>query len=690
MNIKNLTVAAALLTAAINITSTASAADIPVKARGPVYDPCGVARFTGFYVGGNVGAAATTSHRNDLDGFFTDNSGWTATDITPTIGAQIGYDWQSCHAVFGIVADWSWINAETTVLDNPDNSPGQFHSNDMHWFATIRARAGLAVNDTLFYVTAGVAGARIETTFTNPPVNVVSSDTRWGIAAGAGAEFALWNNWSVNAEVLYLNFGKDRVTIPGTPASSFDLQDSAWVARLGLNYRFDNPRAAYAADMPVKGAAPVYPCGPSRFNGGYVGGNIGGVSYRASRSDLDGFLTDNSGWTANKSAFAGGAQIGWDWQSCNRLLGVAADWSWTNPKADTFDNPNAPDGEQSFRSKMDWFSTIRGRAGLVVDDSLIYVTGGVAIADIKTTVTNVNIPGSFAFDKTRWGLVAGVGAEFALSGGWSVNTELLYMQFSKQSVAFAAGGEIYNFDLNDSAWVSRIGLNYRWDNATSAYAAAGPVRSAPAVARFNGFYVGANVGGLSYRADRSDLDGFLTDNSGWTATDTAFTAGAQIGYDWQFGAKVLGVVADWNWTNARATTVDNPNAATSGFIRSEMDWFATLRTRSGVVVDNTLVYITGGLAAARIETAISETTGPFTLDKTRWGWTGGAGAEFALWNNWSATAEVLYMQFRQKTFTFQSGGAQFAFDNNDDAWVARVGLNYRWGVVGKAPVVAKF
>jgi opacity protein-like surface antigen len=687
MNIKSLTVAAAFMTAAFSTISDASAADIPRKAKAPVYDPCGVARFTGFYVGGNVGAAAVVSHRNDLDGFFTDNSGWTATDIAPTIGAQIGYDWQSCHAVFGVVADWSWINAESTVRDNPGTGSDRIH-NDMHWFATIRARAGLAVNDTLFYVTAGVAGAHSKTTFTETGITSTTSDTRWGLAAGAGAEFALWNNWSLNAEVLYLNFGKDTVTLTSPIVGTFDMQDSAWVARLGLNYRFDNPRAAYAASMPVKGAAPLYPCGPARFNGGYVGGNVGGVSYRADRSDLDGFLTDNSGWTATKSAFAGGAVIGWDWQSCNRLLGVAADWSWTSAKADTFDNPNAGGGENSFRSKLDWFSTIRGRAGLVVDDSLIYVTGGVAIADIKTTITDA--PASFVFDKTRWGLVAGAGAEFALSGGWSVNTELLYMQFSKQSVAFTTGGTAFNFDLNDSAWVTRIGLNYRWDSAAGAYAASMPARSAPAVARFNGFYVGGNIGALSYRADRSDLDGFLTDNSGWTATDTAFTAGAQIGYDWQFGAKVFGVVADWNWTNARATTADDPNGATPGLIRNEMDWFATLRTRSGVVVDNTLVYITGGLAAARIETAISETTGPFTLDKTRWGWTGGAGAEFALWNNWSATAEVLYMQFRDKSFTFVDGGTAFAFDLNDDAWVARVSLNYRWGGVGKAPVVAKF
>ena len=94
----------------------------------------------------------------------------------------------------------------------------------------------------------------------------------------------------------------------------FDLNDSAWVARVGLNYRWDNPRLAYAASLPVKAVAPLDPCGPQRFNGGYIGGNIGGVSYTADRNDLDGFLTDNGSYSATKSAFTGGAQIGWDWQ----------------------------------------------------------------------------------------------------------------------------------------------------------------------------------------------------------------------------------------------------------------------------------------------------------------------------------------------------------------------------------------
>jgi opacity protein-like surface antigen len=707
---KRLIVGVVLTAAWFGISGPVSAADMPVKARSGAYDPCGVARFTGFYAGGNVGAVAYTANRGDLDGFLTDNGAYTSTKIGASAGVQAGYDWQSCNKVFGVVADWNWASTKANTRDEPNDpaDPNQGYQSKLHWFSTLRARAGLAVNDTLFYVTGGVAAAKIKTTITEgslvAPESFTFDKTRWGLTGGVGAEFALWNNWSLNTELLYMQFKKENVTLnsPIAGANSFDFNDSAWVGRIGLNYRWDNPRTAYASAMPAQ--APFNPCGPSRFNGGYIGGNVGAVAYTANRNDLDGFLTDNGSYTSTKTGGTAGVQAGWDWQSCNKLFGVVADWNWTNVKNTTLNNPNTPAQEQSIVSKMDWFSTIRARAGLVVDDVLIYVTGGVAAANITTTISEIQPPQNerFPFEKTRWGLVGGVGAEYALWNGWSFNSELLYMQFKKQTVTFNSPGDggIFSFDNNDSAWVTRVGLNYRWDNPRDAYAAAMPVKAAAypcGPARFNGFYAGGNVGGTSYTANRNDLDGFLTDNSSYDATKTAASVGAQIGYDWQSCHKVLGVVADWNWTNAEALTRDGPNTiGQSNSIRSKMDSFATLRTRTGLAVNDTLVYVTGGLAAAKIHTTYTESiAGAFTesvaSDKTRWGWTGGIGAEFALWSGWSANAEVLYMQFKKETLTATLPiNGTVSFDNNDSAWVGRVGLNYRWGDAGKGPVVAKY
>ena len=263
---------------------------------------------------------------------------------------------------------------------------------------------------------------------------------------GVGAEFALWNNWSLNTEFLqhaipetggelllqshligwnYLRFQRLR---PGS-------------AEFGLNYRWDNPRVAPTPHR-CRPQAPLHPCGPARFNGGYVGGNIGGISYTALRQDRDTYISDTGDYFPTKSGFTGGVQAGWDWQSCNKLFGIVADWNWADVDARAAQSPNLRRRYRSAPTKgsMDWFSTIRGRAGLAVDDTLIYVTGGLAAARINSHLRQSwfrhRVNEQFNFSDTRWGLAAGVGAEFALWSGWSVNTDLLYMQFKKEIDTF--------------------------------------------------------------------------------------------------------------------------------------------------------------------------------------------------------------------------------------------------------------
>lgn len=219
---------------------------------------------------------------------------------------------------------------------------------------------------------------------------------------------------------------------------------------------------ASAADIPAKSPRVTYDsCGFPRFAGFHLGGNVGSLGYNANRNDLDGYFIDNSGWDATAISATAGIQAGYDWQSCNKVFGVVADWNWANAKATTISNPNAI--PESVQSQMNWFSTLRARAGVTVNGTLLYVTGGVAAAKIKTTITDTD---SFVFDKTRWGGVGGVGAEFALGDNWSLNSEVLYMQFAKQNATFTdTGGTPFSFDLNDSAWVGRFGLNYRWGAA---------------------------------------------------------------------------------------------------------------------------------------------------------------------------------------------------------------------------------
>ena len=72
-----------------------------------------------------------------------------------------------------------------------------------------------------------------------------------------------------------------------------------------------------------------------------------------------------------------------------------------------------------------------------------------------------------------------------------------------------------------------------------------------------------------------------------------------------------------------------------------MRWFGTVRARTGVVVDNLLLYVTGGFAYARFNNVLTvfedapATAVAFANSRTRWGWTAGVGTEWAFAPNWS-------------------------------------------------------
>jgi len=225
----------------------------------------------------------------------------------------------------------------------------------------------------------------------------------------------------------------------------------------------------------------------------------------------------------------------------------------------------------------------------------------------------------------------------------------------------------------------------------------------PACAQFGGFYLGGQVGSTTYNHRWVDLDGLggFIDHRFATSTDTSnwsWNAGVLAGYNWQSRCTVFGIEADWNWTNAKAEKhLGIGGEDTYVNVASRMKWFGTLRARTGLVVNDLLLYVTGGVAWARFDRQFSFFDGEdgdldvFSASNTRWGWTAGVGTEWAITANVSLKSEVLYMGFVNTETSFASlavnPGVTYRFDNRDSVWVTRVGLNFRWG---GGPVVANY
>lgn len=243
--------------------------------------------------------------------------------------------------------------------------------------------------------------------------------------------------------------------------------------------------SANAADMAVKAARPMAAPPPAcaQFGGFYVGGNVGYGYYEHNFADRDGLGPGIDSGLPNsvrdtRSGWNGGVQGGYNYQSGCTLFGIETDWSWSDVRAGSFNQ----DGDQSVAnpltdsvttsSRMRWFGTLRARGGVVVDNVLIYATGGLAYAQFNRSFTFVEdgplTTGVISQNNTRLGWTTGLGTEWAFAPNWSLKSEVLYMQFEKSTITATGTGVIgnagvpYRLELQDQAWISRIGVNYRF------------------------------------------------------------------------------------------------------------------------------------------------------------------------------------------------------------------------------------
>jgi outer membrane immunogenic protein len=246
--------------------------------------------------------------------------------------------------------------------------------------------------------------------------------------------------------------------------------------------------SAGAADMAVK-ARPLPPPPPAcaQFGGFYLGGHVGYGYYDHAWHDRDAWTREidddlqRSNVRTDRSGFIGGVQGGYNWQNNCTVFGVQVDYAWSNIRASVFETDGdlgAATDTLSVESRLKGLGTVRFRTGVVVDNLMLYVTGGVGWGYFNRTYTQTDVgaPGfeTFATNKSKWAWVAGFGSEWAAWGNWSVQSEVLYARFERDEVTFTCaaavtctpgGARTVRFEHQDSAWITKIGLNYRFNYA---------------------------------------------------------------------------------------------------------------------------------------------------------------------------------------------------------------------------------
>ncbi len=202
-----------ILAAGIAVAMAASAAIAADLPRGTYQSPYVAAPVAGYnwmgpYIGANLGYQWGTTTNNP-----TDPSGIAG-------GVQAGYNWQSGQFVVGGETDIQLSGSDDTFAPYKFSNP---------WFGTLRARAGIAMNNILFYGTAGLAYGGVKGEISG----LSESKTHVGWTAGAGVEVGFTPAWSAKAEYLYVDLADRGYSVTGT---SNGVESS--LLRLGLNYRF--------------------------------------------------------------------------------------------------------------------------------------------------------------------------------------------------------------------------------------------------------------------------------------------------------------------------------------------------------------------------------------------------------------------------------------------------------------------
>ncbi len=144
------------------------------------------------------------------------------------VGLHAGYNFQSGYFVGGIEADInkSWVDSNA-MLDTVEVDA------ELDWFGSIRGRAGVALDRTLVFGTAGVAFADASAELLGEKLDL--SYTGWTV--GAGAEYALTDNFTLRGEYRYYDFGSDRLEVGGG-FLAFEAALRMQTISFGASYKF--------------------------------------------------------------------------------------------------------------------------------------------------------------------------------------------------------------------------------------------------------------------------------------------------------------------------------------------------------------------------------------------------------------------------------------------------------------------
>lgn len=233
--------------------------------------------------------------------------------------------------------------------------------------------------------------------------------------------------------------------------------------------------AASAADLAArpytKAPAPVVAV--YSWTGFYVGGHAGGTWTNQewiNTANTTGFgdLIPGEGFRHRETGFIGGGHVGYNWQASNFVFGLEGSISGLTTEGRVA-NTVFGAADDVFNWRTEFMATVVGRAGVALNNNLLYVKGGWAGVNNKLSVSDTVGAGLGigSGSQTHWhnGWTVGAGWEYGLTPNWIIGIEYNYAAFETKSYQLnnTEAGAVYTFDAKPRDIQSVVGrLSYKF------------------------------------------------------------------------------------------------------------------------------------------------------------------------------------------------------------------------------------
>lgn len=173
-------------------------------------------------------------------------------------------------------------------------------------------------------------------------------------------------------------------------------------------------------------------------------------------------------WSYDAEGMLGGAHVGLDWESQRLILGLETSVGYVAINGDAPDPASA--GLDTVAMRGDgYYVDITGRIGFGPGNTLYYMKGGLALADLNLSVEDACAGGGCSAatvaaqdDGLQSGWTMGVGVAYAFSPRLSMRLEYAYYDFNEITVTGSYGGNDYDWKQAVAFHAVTAGLDFKF------------------------------------------------------------------------------------------------------------------------------------------------------------------------------------------------------------------------------------